>query len=245
MIEKLSKFWAGAIAYVALLAGAGLSVAGNVADTFRTRGEATDALDIILAGAWPILVLLTIELFVSGRWSSRTGYQILRWFGCLSVGSMAMLVSWVHLHDLLATRGQLSLVSMAGPLAIDGMAIMATGLILSTRAAAVAMMAMPEAIYQAEPLSSWMDRMDNLATEMDATTSPAFPLDIVSVSPAPSSNVVRPESVPADAADMIVAWAASDPDTRPKAGQADEYVALAMDVTPRTARRWRYAVTKA
>lgn len=133
MIEKLSKLWAGAIAYVALLVGAGLSVAGNVADTYRTRGEATDALDVILAGAWPVLVLLTIELFVSRRWSPERGFQVLRWAGCLAIGSMAMMVSWVHLHDLLDSRGQILPVATGGPLAIDGMAIMATGLLLSTR----------------------------------------------------------------------------------------------------------------
>ena len=38
MIERLSRLWTNAMAYVALLVGAGLSVAGNVADTYRTRG---------------------------------------------------------------------------------------------------------------------------------------------------------------------------------------------------------------
>jgi hypothetical protein len=46
---------------------------------------------------------------------------------------MAMIVSWTHLHDLLSARSQLPVVAVLGPLAIDGMAIMATGLILSTR----------------------------------------------------------------------------------------------------------------
>jgi hypothetical protein len=46
---------------------------------------------------------------------------------------MAMVVSWTHLHDLMTARSQLPVVAIVGPLAIDGMAIMATGLILSTR----------------------------------------------------------------------------------------------------------------
>jgi len=132
-MTKLGKLWTGAVAYVSLLVGAGLSVAGNLADTYRTRGADVDTLDKVMAAAWPILVLLAIEMFVNPRWPQNRMYQVWRWLGCLAVGLMAMIVSWTHLHDLMASRGQLFVVTILGPLAIDGMAIMATGLILSTR----------------------------------------------------------------------------------------------------------------
>lgn len=132
-MTKIGKLWTGAVAYVSLLVGAGLSVAGNLADTYRTRGADVDNLDRVMAAGWPLLVLLAIEMFVSPRWSTARMFQVWRWLGCLAVGGMAMVVSWTHLHDLMASRGQLYLVSVLGPLAIDGMAIMATGLILSTR----------------------------------------------------------------------------------------------------------------
>lgn len=142
-MTKLGKFWTGAVAYVSLLVGAGLSVAGNLADTYRTRGADVDTLDKVMAAGWPILVLLAIEMFVSPRWSDKRMFQVWRWVGCLAVGGMAMTVSWTHLHDLMASRGQLLIVSVLGPLAIDGMAIMATGLILSTRVRGHAAMAVP------------------------------------------------------------------------------------------------------
>lgn len=132
-MTKLGKLWTGAVAYVSLLVGAGLSVAGNLADTYRTRGADVDNLDRVMAAGWPILVLLAIEMFVSPRWSPRRMFQVWRWVGCLAVGGMAMVVSWTHLHDLMTARSQLPVVAIVGPLAIDGMAIMATGLILSTR----------------------------------------------------------------------------------------------------------------
>lgn len=133
-MSTLGSLWTGAVAYVSLGVGAGLSMAGNLADTYRTRGAGqVDALDKILALAWPALVILAIEMFVSERWKRSTMFQIWRWTGCLAIGSMAMVASWTHLHDLLASRGQLAVVAILGPLAIDGMAIMATGLILSTR----------------------------------------------------------------------------------------------------------------
>lgn len=133
-MSTLGSLWTGAVAYVSLGVGAGLSMAGNLADTYRTRGAGqVDALDKILALAWPALVILAIEMFVSERWKRSAMFQIWRWTGCLAIGSMAMVASWTHLHDLLASRGQLAIVAILGPLAIDGMVIMATGLILSSR----------------------------------------------------------------------------------------------------------------
>lgn len=132
--QFLSRLWTDAVAYVALLVGSGLSIAGNVADTFRTRGAAVDTLDIVMAVAWPALVVLMVEIFVSRRWDGlKWPMQILRWTGTLAIGGMAMRVSWVHLNDLMASRGQEQDVAAIGPLAIDALAIMATALILAGR----------------------------------------------------------------------------------------------------------------
>jgi hypothetical protein len=266
MIEKLSKLWAGAIAYVALLVGASLSVAGNVADTYRTRGDATDALDVILAGAWPVLVLLTIELFVSRRWSPERGFQVLRWAGCLAIGSMAMMVSWVHLHDLLDSRGQILPVATGGPLAIDGMAIMATGLLLSTRGLRrLATMATgtpvltqanaPVAYFAGDVDEGWMadveaehrerasrpgdDLFARLEQELGGDSTAAVPVIPVSGPPALArSNEVKPESVPATAVELFRAWLEAPATDRPTAGTMHALVAGAHEVSPRTARRW-------
>lgn len=135
-MSKIGKLWTDSVAYVALVAGAGLSIAGNVADTYRTRGAQTDTLDIWLAVSYPALVVLMVELFVSTRWNG-TGraMQAIRWIGTMAIGGMAMRVSWVHLHELLLSRGQAGDVATIGPLAIDSLAIMATALILSGRVA--------------------------------------------------------------------------------------------------------------
>lgn len=189
-MELLSKLWSAAIAYVALFVGAGLSIAGNIADTYRTRGALTDVLDVILAGAAPLCVLLTIELFVSRRWSPKFGFQVLRWLGCMSIGVLAMAVSWVHLHDLLLSRGQLPAVAAFWPFAIDGMAIMATGLILSTRDSAKRVEVMShiagalDTFATGETTSESGDLWERLGQEMstaDAPVSPA-PFDLTSAS---------------------------------------------------------------
>jgi hypothetical protein len=57
----------------------------------------------------------------------------MRWLGTLTIGGIAMRVSWVHLNELMASRGQKGDVSALGPLAIDCLAIMATALLLAGR----------------------------------------------------------------------------------------------------------------
>jgi hypothetical protein len=270
-MTKIGKLWTDSVAYVALLAGAGLSIAGNVANVVRTRGEATDALDIVLAVAFPALVVLMVEVFVSSRWHGLAWpMQVLRWAGCLAIGAVAMRVSWVHLHELMDSRGQKDDVATFGPLAIDALAIMATALILAGRGRATvrdmsqdmsrvtwpvqpatvatqadvdeteAILSNPGAYLStsvANEARTWLDTLEDSA--LDNTTTAAYP-----ISPAPMSNTVRPESVPADAADLIMAWTSADMSERPAAGQADKLVAAAMGRDARTARRWRYALTQ-
>lgn len=125
--------WSTFIAYASLFATALLSMGGNLADVGRVRGKHTDEFDIALAVFWPILVLLCVETFVSNLWSPTPAFQRLRWIGVLSIGTLATVSSWNHLHDLMIAREQPHIVAVLGPLAIDGFAVMSTGLILSTR----------------------------------------------------------------------------------------------------------------
>jgi hypothetical protein len=134
---KAGQIWTDSVAYVALVLGAGVSIAGNVANVLRVRGEATDGLDLFMAGFFPGLVVLMVEVFVSARWRGLAWpMQVLRWVGCGAVTIVAMRVSWVHLHALMTSRGQEADVAILGPLAIDFLAIMATALILAGRGVA-------------------------------------------------------------------------------------------------------------
>jgi hypothetical protein len=259
---KAGQIWTDSVAYVALLAGAGLSIAGNVANVVRTRGADVDTLDIVLAVAFPALVVLMVEVFVSARWRGLNWpMQVLRWVGTLAIGAVAMRVSWVHLHELMLSRGQAGDVATFGPLAIDALAIMATALILAGRGRTMPapMDTAPERVtWPTQPIQptptqtigdematearTWLDTL--ASTALDTSTTPAFPLEIIPVSPAPRSNEVKAESVPASAQVLIWAWADADEADRPTPGQADALVAAEHEVSPRTARRWRDALLK-
>lgn len=177
-MSKIGKLWTDSVAYVALILGAGASMAGNIVDTYRTRGQATDGLDIFLAAFFPGLVVLMVEVFVSSRWRGLSWpLQIVRWLGCVSISAVAMRVSWVHLNELMSSRGQQADVATLGPLAIDFLAIMATALILAGRGQAPRLLDRTMAMSEAEVdtvMSKWVnpvqvrtamaDALDTLAT---------------------------------------------------------------------------------
>lgn len=299
MMEKLGRAWTDGIAYIALLVSAGLSLAGNVVDTYRIRGLDTDTLDIWLAVTWPGLVVLMVHVFVSSRWIGLGwAMQVLRWLGCLSIGAVAMRASWIHLNDLLASRGQPADVATLGPLAIDFLAIMSTALILAgrRRGHAPKLLANPAdvatgdmaklatdwdkatanghrtlyvpdgaAVATAEDVATSEDIFKNpakymataddghLATAGDVPDTIPSWLDGLTervqqtprnapVSPAGPSNRVRPEAIPAEAAEWLTAWWSTSVDVRPGSLAVDLLISEATGKSTRTVRRWREAL---
>jgi hypothetical protein len=268
-MTKLGKLWTDSVAYVALLTGAGLSIAGNVANVFRTRGALVDSLDVVLAVAFPALVVLMVEVFVSSRWRGLIWpMQVLRWLGTLSIGAVAMRVSWTHLHDLMEARGQKDDVANFGPLAIDALAIMATALILAGRGQAmnVANMDRPATLLdklherQQHTVDNWNNDlasasqpMDPAWTAEDEAMLASFERDMdrlelakpLSAPPALArSNEIKPESVPTEAAELVRAWLATSAKARPLGKDRDVLLATHFGVSPRAARRWYEALAK-
>lgn len=274
-MSKIGRLWTDSVAYVALILGAVTSIAGNVANVLRVRGDLTDGLDLFLAGFFPGLVVLMVEVFVSSRWRGLAWpMQILRWAGCAAVTVVAMRVSWVHLHALMVSRGQESDVAILGPLAIDFLAIMATALILAGRGQVVVqpVQAAPVDIDLDSTLAKWVSEAPVQEAPVVATVQPE-PVQVDSTSVADEARSwldslqdaaldtsttpahpittgtlatrVKVESIPAEATEMIRAWMAAAPEDRPLAGQADALVAAAHKVSTRTARGWRDALNKA
>jgi hypothetical protein len=272
-MNKITKAWTYGVAYVSLAVGSGVSIAGNIADTYRTveaAGRTVDALDIVLSAFWPAAVLLAIEMFVSTLWPRTVPMQLVRWVGSLGIGFLAMYASWHHLADLMGSRGQDAIVARTGPLAIDGLAIMATGLILSSRGHKIVKdiaekavtisdvrnqhyreivkeeavrLLTPDAAPATQPMDpAWTAEDEAMLADWDRNYGATAP-----VSPAPAlarSNEVKPESVPDSAKTLFWAWDSTKKGTRPVAKDMHELVAAAHDVSPRTARRWYDAITK-
>lgn len=262
-MSRIGQLWTGAVAYVSLLVGAGLSVAGNLADTYRIRGQLTDPVDIVLAIGPPLATLLVAELFVSA-WPRTWSLQTLRWVGMVTVGSLAAIVSWSHINELLVARGQNALVSILWPLAIDGLAVMAMAKLLAMRVHGHVATADTATADTWTPDYEHPDLvtadMDIMATrpqgDLDAWTSGYE--DALSVAgqelateaeeyvrTAREALPRRPRTAdggshPADMVDMVTAWRTSS--NAPDRADVVKLLAGHYGVSTRTVRRWLSAL---
>lgn len=207
-MSRLSTYWTGAVAYLSLLVGAGLSVAGNLADTYRVRADAVDAVDIALAIGPPLATLLVAELFVS-QWPRQWSLQAVRWGGTITVGTLAMVVSWLHLSKLLEARGQSDMVAILWPLAIDGLAIMAMAKLLAMRGHGhVAIPDTEVTLASGSVLSGPADVVATVATGMDKGLVSGTPVTADMLTPVDNAATEPPPYVatPTDWDAELASW---------------------------------------
>src|SRR3954470_2407531 len=125
-------------AYVGACLGGTVSIAANIAHSYVppmgvTAGSwSPNSGAVIGAVFWPVALFVATEILTRVAWPSGRVWWLLRWAGMLPVAFVAALVSYRHLSGLLAFYGEESIVCVLGPLAVDGLMVMATGAILAT-----------------------------------------------------------------------------------------------------------------
>jgi hypothetical protein len=119
-------------AYTVMLAMLGLSIAGNISHTLHVNPDPSIR-SLVYAVSWPVMVWAGVELFVRIPWQALLTHRLIRWVGILLVSSIAALVSYNHLSGLLEADKEDWVVYSIGPLAIDGLMLMATLGLLLTR----------------------------------------------------------------------------------------------------------------
>ena len=131
-------------AYAGAVLGAVVSIAANVAHSFvppvGAAGDWRPHTGAVLGAMfWPVAVVVSLEILARIDWPDATRWLLLRWGGLAPVGLVAAVVSYRHLSGLLSWYGEDSVTSMLGPLAVDGLMVLASGALLvepSTRRAA-------------------------------------------------------------------------------------------------------------
>ncbi|WP_144128270.1 hypothetical protein [Catellatospora sichuanensis] len=118
----------------ALLGGV-ISVAANVAHSYIPPTDAPADWQpmpgaVVGSVVWPVILFVAIEILVRVAWPVGRWWAVLRFGGMIPVAFVAGIVSYRHLSSLLTYYGEDRLVSGFGPLAIDGLMIMATGALL-------------------------------------------------------------------------------------------------------------------
>jgi hypothetical protein len=124
-------------AYAGAILGGVVSVAANVAHSYVPPvGSPADWSPepgaVIGAVFWPVAVLVAVEILARVAWPSGRRWVAVRYLGLLPVGLVAAVVSYRHLSGLLAHYGEDALTVTIGPLAVDGLMVMATAALLAT-----------------------------------------------------------------------------------------------------------------
>jgi hypothetical protein len=125
-------------AYLGALVGAGVSVAANVAHSYVPPAAAAPSWSphtgaVVGAVFWPVALLVAIEVLARVAWPAGGRWLLVRFGGLGPVATVAAVVSYRHLSGLLSFYGEDVITATVGPLAVDGLMVMATGALLATR----------------------------------------------------------------------------------------------------------------
>jgi hypothetical protein len=125
-------------AYTGVTLGIAASVAANVAHSYvppaaspTTWTPYTGA--VVGAVFWPVALFVAIEIMARTPWPEQRRWTWLRFGGLTAVATVAAIVSYRHQAGLLAFYGEDSVTTVLGPLAVDGLMVMAAGALLATR----------------------------------------------------------------------------------------------------------------
>ncbi|WP_213453113.1 hypothetical protein [Rhizomonospora bruguierae] len=130
-------------AYFGAILGGAVSIAANVAHSYVPPTPAEGAPPVpadwtpqpgAVVGAifWPVALFVAVEILARVAWPSGRRWSALRFGGLVPVATVAAIVSYKHLSGLLTFYGEDALTAMIGPLAVDGLMVMATGALLAT-----------------------------------------------------------------------------------------------------------------
>jgi hypothetical protein len=180
-------------AYLGAALGGIVSIAANVAHSYvPPTGVMTEWRPnvgaVLGAVFWPVALFVATEILARVVWPSGRTWWLLRWTGMLPVAAVAALVSYRHLSGLLAYYGEEPVVCVLGPLAVDGLMVMATGAILATG----------HHQHTTEPVSVSVSAaaIPDIAVRIPAPTPPAVPTPrITTPEPADISELSREPAV--------------------------------------------------
>ncbi|GAA1546794.1 hypothetical protein GCM10009827_078740 [Dactylosporangium maewongense] len=227
-MTKTGRGWA----YAGAALGGVVSVAANVAHSFvppagSDAGWLPEFGAVVGAVFWPVAVFVAVEILARIAWPNGKRWGALRFLGLLPVAAVAALVSYRHLSGLLDFYGEDDVTVFLGPLAVDGLMVMATGALIATgarRTAEAAPSVQRTPIVEVDPIPQ-IERTPEAATP---APEPALAL----AEPVRAVRKPAPKRQPSAAARVTSAVARS-----PKA--SDATIAARLGLSEATVKRHR------
>lgn len=124
-------------AYLGAVLGGAVSLAANVAHSYvpptgAPAGWTPEAGAVVSATFWPLAVFVAVEILIRVSWPTGRRWLVARFLGVLPVALVAAVVSYRHLSGLLTHYGEDPLTAIIGPVAVDGLMVMATAALIAT-----------------------------------------------------------------------------------------------------------------
>ncbi len=119
---------ARALAWLTFAVGIVVSVLGNIG---HAASDGMQSGEWAGAAFWPLALLLSIEIIVRVRWQPEKRWTIARFAGLLVVSIVSAILSYLHLRSLLIFWDYGTFQGTIGPLAVDGLMLIAASALLS------------------------------------------------------------------------------------------------------------------
>lgn len=145
-----------------MILGGMVSLAANVAHSLLRPDPPVGA--IIASVLWPVLVFTTTEIIL--RNSFHGARSMLAWAGLTPVALLAAVASYQHLSGLLTHYGETRFVALGGPLAVDGLMVLSTGLLFVSKAVTP--------VYVTSPVD-YEDDVDDADDDVDHVDHDPYP----------------------------------------------------------------------
>ncbi len=176
-----------ALAWLTFVIGILVSVAGNIGHAASNGMQPGE-----WAGAafWPTALLLSVEILVRVRWQPERRWTVARFTGLVVVSIVAAILSYLHLRSLLIFWQYGTFQGTIGPLAVDGLMLIAASALLSISKER------PQAVDN--PVEEWRPEPTKVPAPAPAQKQVLVPVsapDSIDVTP----DVDGPELLPAEA----------------------------------------------
>lgn len=119
---------ARALAWLTFAVGIAVSVLGNIG---HAASDGMQPGEWAGAAFWPTALLLSVEILVRVRWQPQKRWTIARFAGLIVVSIVAAILSYLHLRSLLMFWQYGEFQATIGPLAVDGLMLIAASALLS------------------------------------------------------------------------------------------------------------------
>lgn len=119
---------ARALAWLTFVIGILVSVAGNIG---HAASDGMQPGEWAGAAFWPTALLLSVEILVRVRWQPEKRWTVARFTGLIVVSIVAAILSYLHLRSLLMFWQYGAFQATIGPLAVDGLMLIAASALLS------------------------------------------------------------------------------------------------------------------